>query len=111
MILNESSGTLGALNATTAATYTDVATYVGVQVSGTWAGTITFQVSLNGTNWETLGMLPSNSINLTTAVTTTTANGVFYSPANLTGKLMRLQMTAYTSGTATIQFVQFTEAK
>lgn len=111
MILNESSGTLGALNATSTATYTDVATFIGVQVSGTWAGTITFQTSLDGTNWQTQAVVPSNSTTLTTAVTTTSANGIFYTPVNLLGKLFRIQMTAYTSGTASFNFVQFTGVK
>lgn len=44
-----------------------------IDVDGTWAGTITFEVT-NGGQWKALSMVPPNSA---TAVTTTTANGVW----------------------------------
>jgi hypothetical protein len=52
--------------------------HVAVQITGTWTGTITFEISLDGgTTWVTQNMLPSTGTQ--TAVTTTTANGVWYS--------------------------------
>jgi hypothetical protein len=45
---------------------------VAVQLSGTWTGTVTFEVSIDGTTYTALNMTPPNS---TAAVTTATANG------------------------------------
>ena len=46
---------------------------ISVQVTGTWAGTLTFQGSLDGTNWFDMTM---GSINGTvTPATSTTVNG------------------------------------
>lgn len=71
---------------------------VNFQITGTWAGTITFQVSNDNTNWIAVNAIASNG---TAAVTTTTANVVAYSA--LSGvQYFRVRFTAYTSGTATI---------
>jgi hypothetical protein len=52
--------------------------YVGVQITGSWTGTITFEVSAdNGTTWVTQNMLPSTGTQ--TAVNTATGNGLWYS--------------------------------
>lgn len=47
---------------------------LGFQVTGTWTGTITFECTVDGATWAALSVTPSNSA---TAVTTTTANGVW----------------------------------
>jgi hypothetical protein len=67
-------------------------------ITGTWVGTITFQVSLDGTNWVSLACLNSASVSGVFAVSTTT-NTIF--AASLAGyQFFRLRFTAYTSGTA-----------
>src|SRR6185295_9863698 len=71
---------------------------LGVQITGTWVGTVTFQSSINGTTFVSLGVMPVNS---TTSVSTTTGNGIWTVPvAGLT--TVRVVFTAYTSGTATV---------
>lgn len=71
---------------------------VNFQITGTWVGTITFQVSNDNTNWIAVNAIASNG---TAAVTTTAANVVAYSA--LSGvQYFRVRFTAYTSGTATI---------
>lgn len=73
---------------------------IGIQVTGTWVGTITFQSSVNGSTFTSFLVLPSNS---TTQVSTTTANGIWQSAvAGL--KTVRVVFTAYTSGTATVVY-------
>lgn len=92
-------GTLGALNATAEISTEGLnSDEITVQLTGTWAGTVTFEVSVNGTNWVTAQALPSNS---GTAVTTTTANGAWKFSYGAY-PFYRLKMTAYTSGTATV---------
>ncbi len=45
---------------------------VGIQITGTWTGTLIFEGSVNATDWFTVSALP---IGGTTVVTTATANG------------------------------------
>ncbi len=72
---------------------------IGVVVTGTWVGTITFQASVDGSTYNTQTVLAADG----TIATTTAANGQWF--LNLGGiKSFRLNMTAYTSGTATVQF-------
>lgn len=71
---------------------------IGIQITGTWMGTITFQGSLNNSNFVSLLVVPSNSA---AAVSTTTANGV-WSTAIAGYNTVRVVFTTYTSGTATV---------
>ena len=97
---SEVTGTLGALNATLVVN-TETADNILVQTTGTWVGTITPEISLNGTDWVATGVKSSTSTSLTTVVTSWTANGIHELIA--TGvSLFRLRMSAYTSGTATV---------
>lgn len=48
-----------------------------IQITGTWGGTITFEVTADNTNWIGFAMTPSNS---GTDVLTTTANGGWSKP-------------------------------
>lgn len=71
---------------------------VGVQVTGTFSGTLTFEGSLDGVTYTTLSLTPINS---TTAVTTATAAGVW--SGGVGGlSVVRVRMSSYTSGTATV---------
>ncbi len=72
---------------------------VALQITGTWVGTITFQATIDGTNWVSVLAVPSDS---TTAATTTTGNGIFRVDAG--GYFgIRAKVTAYTSGTAVVR--------
>lgn len=104
MIVKDAATTaVGALNAT-ATVWCEDADYVGVQVSGTFAGTLTFQATIDGTNWVTASVQPIGATTSTTWVTTATAVGLWNRP---TGgfKGFRVQMTAYTSGSASVTLV------
>ena len=84
--LSLSSATTGGMGAATA------------QITGTWVGTITFEGTTDGANW-----VPINGVYAGQSMpgSTVTANGlVRLTPAGLAS--IRLNMTAWTSGTATI---------
>ncbi len=71
---------------------------VGIQVSGTFTGTITFEASLDNSTYTALSAFPSNS---TTSVTTTTGTGLWN--AGIGGfAFVRARMSSYTSGTARV---------
>ena len=79
---------------------------IGIQVTGTWVGTLTFKGSVKGgvgastTEFVDLAVIPSNS---STPVTTTTSNGSW--SRNIAGyTTVRVQFTAYTSGTAVVSY-------
>ncbi len=103
-------GTLGALNAVVELGdgSPSRASFMAVQVTGTFSATLTFQGTVDGTNWVALSALPFGSLyDSTTAVTTATAAGLFrLDTAGLAG--VRVKATAYTSGTATVSAVPVT---
>lgn len=90
-------GTIGALNAVLGGAV-DALNYqsVSIQITGTWSGTLTFQVSNDNVNWITKTMY-SPSLN---ASATTTANNIF--SADIGSRYFRAQMTSYASGTASV---------
>lgn len=71
---------------------------VAIQLTGTWAGTITFECSLDNLNWELLNLLPSNG---TTPVTSATANGIWMSDVSGLATV-RARFSTATSGTPVI---------
>ena len=90
-------GSLASLNATVALALNSQSAGAA-QITGTWVGTISFESTLDGTNW-----LPFNAVAAGTSgsVQSTTGNGIFrLTPAGLAQ--FRLNMTAFTSGSATI---------
>lgn len=93
-------GTLGALDATVPVS-AESADHILAQVTGTWSGTITPEISLNGTDWVATGVKSSTSTSLFTVITSFTTNGIY--DLNAVGvPFFRLRMSAYTSGTATV---------
>jgi len=79
---------------------------LGIQVTGTWTGTLTFQGSVDGVTWTTFGTT-TNGLNPwpgTTGVATTTANGMWTAPAATIAGLVFVQVvaTATITGTATV---------
>jgi len=71
---------------------------VAVQVTGTFVGTLSFEGSIDGVNYVPLGLLPIAS---TSAVTSTTATGLWSGGVGGMA-VVRVRMSAYTSGTATV---------
>jgi hypothetical protein len=71
--------------------------YAAIQLTGTFVGTVTFETTVDGTNWVTVSVTPSNSV---TTVTSATAPGVWF--VQITGFAgVRARVSAYTSGTIT----------
>lgn len=95
-ILN--SGDLASLNSSVQADDVDNFSSAGVVITGTWVGTLTFEGSLDGTNFKTMLAVLLDGSNM--AATTTGNNSYIISTCGL--KSVRVKMTAYTSGTATI---------
>jgi hypothetical protein len=73
---------------------------VAIQITGVWVGTLQFEGTVDGTNWVAInGVVAGTS----TPGPTTTANGVVrLTPSGLAQ--VRIFSTAWTSGTATINF-------
>lgn len=71
---------------------------VGVQITGTFSGTVTFEASLDSSTYASLPMTP---IAGGASVTTATATGIW--SGNVAGMAyVRVRFSAYTSGTAVI---------
>ena len=71
---------------------------VGLQLTGTWVGTVTFEATIDGRTWVALNMVPSNSA---TAASTATAVGAW--TANVAGFLLvRARFSTATSGTVVV---------
>ena len=74
---------------------------IQITVSNDWSGTITFQASIDGTNFVTFVVKASTQTAAATLVGTTTGAGVFL--VNLSGiKILRINCTSYSAGTATV---------
>ena len=71
----------------------------GIQVTGTWTGTLTFEGSVDGTNFIAIGAKPVATD--ATPVTTTTGNGIW--AVNVAGlSSVRARGTAAITGTAVV---------
>lgn len=92
---------LSALNAVAdGSTFVDGFNRVVVTVTGTFVGTLTFQASYDGgTTWTVRSLANSAS----PAATASTATSPSTWMQSLEAPLFRVQMTAYTSGTATVR--------
>lgn len=71
---------------------------VGIQITGTWTGTITFEGTIDGATYTPLNMTPSDS---GTAVTSTTANGVWLGSCGGLA-IVRARMSAAPTGSAEV---------
>jgi hypothetical protein len=90
-------GTLGALNATVEIAGEGLGT-VGLGISGTWAGTIVAEVEVGDGVWDPIPIIDNT---LGSAALSTTGNGNFI--LGVAGALtVRIRMSLYTSGTATV---------
>ena len=69
-----------------------------MDVSGTWVGTLTFEATVDDSNWRTVTVVKLGD---GSSVTTTTANGAFALPNSGVARF-RVRATAWTSGTASV---------
>lgn len=81
-------------------TVADVANYdvMGIQVSGISGDTITWEASIDGSNWAGLLVAP---VTTGTAALTTTADGVFALDCSGLG-FVRARISTYSAGTITV---------
>lgn len=81
----------------------DDADYFAIQVTGTWTGTISFETSLDGTNYVALGLISAGATSPATYVTSATSNGIWSAiPSSRGLSSVRARMSAYTDGTAVV---------
>ena len=100
MALGITTGTVGVADATVSASIDDADTFI-IQVSGTWAGTLTFEGSMDGTNWTAWTVVSAASTSHITAASTTTTHGLFMHETYGLSRI-RVRFSTYTSGTASI---------
>lgn len=95
-----SSGSINSLNGTVALSLTGASGW-SVDLRGTWTATVTFQGTIDGTNWFTIAILPAGGGTSVATVTTATANGQWW--GNATGlQQVRAIATAFTTGPITV---------
>lgn len=87
---------------------TDVSGYkwASLHVTGTYSGTLTFQASNDNVNWSVVTGRRSDT--LMTSSTTTGTNQIWSIP--LAARYLRVQMTSYSSGTATGTLELYTQS-
>jgi hypothetical protein len=73
---------------------------IGIQLTGTWVGTLQFKGSVDGVEFQALTVTPTSS---TTGVTSATSNGIWQTSAAL--KLVQVLCSAYTSGYIVVSIV------
>lgn len=95
-------GTIAGIDSTVSFTNLDGMSSVGISVSGTWVGTVTFEGTIDGTNWSAFNgaKFPGGVI-----ASSTTTNGDFrFLVGGLSG--FRARRSVATSGTASIAIIQ-----
>lgn len=94
---NTTNGTISALNGAVTLAWREFYNGgVGVQVTGTFSGTLTLQMTIDGTNWVAI---QSTDVTTGTVSTTATATGIRF--FNVVGaQSVRVTATAWTSGSA-----------
>lgn len=94
---NTTNGTISALNGAVTLAWREFYNGgVGVQVTGTFSGTLTFQMTIDGTNWVNVQAI---DVSTGAAATTITVAGIRY--FNVVGaQSVRVTATVWTSGSA-----------
>lgn len=72
-----------------------------VQLTGTWSGTVTFEVTVDGTNWVSYQLHPTTALAAGSLTATATANGVWTGPTHGVAGV-RARFSTATSGTVAI---------
>lgn len=99
---NTVNGALAALNATLALAWREFFNGgVGIQVAGTFSGTLTPQITLNGTDWVNVQV---QNVTNGAVTSTITAPGVFFFNA-VGAQSVRLLASPWTSGSASATIV------
>jgi hypothetical protein len=93
-------GSLGSLNSELDLG-ADGAASISAIVTGTYVGTITFEGSIDGTNWDAIPMKPLNAGSLYVLTLASAAVGRWIGPC-AGFRQVRARMSAYTSGAATV---------
>jgi hypothetical protein len=76
------------------------ASIIHVQISGTFSATVTFQVSLDNTNWATIGLIAK--VDGSTVATAPTAAGAWF--GDVRGAIFfRTVISSYLSGAVTVK--------
>lgn len=79
---------------------------IGVQVAGTFVATISFEATIDGTNWVAIGVAPLSDLRAGALVTSATAVGAWQTPVQVSGlRGFRARCSAYTSGTANVRII------
>lgn len=76
--------------------------HVAVQVAGTFTATITFEVTVDNTNWVSIKLLPTTDLSDTGLVATASAAGLFVSKVPLAVSGVRARVSAFTNNTSGI---------
>ena len=76
---------------------------VGVQITGTFVGTVTFEATVDGTTWVATAMYAAATP--TTIVTTATAAGLWRGTVAPFSQF-RVRCSAYTSGTIVVSVIE-----
>jgi hypothetical protein len=92
----QNTGLLGAVGATVRLTPPGLAGF-GIQITGTWAGTVQFEGSLDGVTFQPLS---ATLINGTVPVVSATVNGLWQAASPLVS--MQVRLSAWTSGLAVV---------
>ena len=103
MAIGLSSGSMATSNSTVVRTIDDCDD-ISIQLTGTWSGTVSFEVSLDGTNWFLMSLIDSSTTNKSTGVTSTTGNGVFFHECHAM-HYIRTRFSTATSGTVNVTIV------
>lgn len=74
--------------------------FVGIQLTGSWTGTITFEASVDGTTFVALPVTP---IAGGATVTSATINGIWY-VQNTGFRIIRVRATAAMTGSTAVSF-------
>lgn len=74
--------------------------HVAVQITGTFTATITFEVTVDNTNWASIELLPTTDLSDTGLVATASAAGLFVSKIPLAVAGIRARVSAFTNNTS-----------
>lgn len=74
---------------------------IGIQLGGTWVGTVTFEGTIDTGDWQTFNATKTNS---SSPATTATANGIWIGSVSGLRKI-RVRVSAFTSGRINVQLL------
>lgn len=78
---------------------------VSIQAFGTWTGTAVFEVSIDGTNFVSLAVVPYDSVTPGTPVVSATAVGAWYARNITTARAVRVRESVLGTGALTVTII------